>query len=763
MTIKTIFKIAKLELSTLFYSPVAWLVLVIFTFQSGLSFTEIITRWEKMFAMGWAPPGFTMNIFSDTSRGFFASVQGNLYLYIPLLTMGLISREISSGSIKLLLSSPIKISEIVLGKYVAMLIYGLLLILALVPFIITGAYAIPYMDWGLVISGLIGLYLLICAYAAIGLFMSSLTSYQVVAALCTLVMLAALNFIGTVWQDIAFVRDITYFLSIAGRSSKFISGLISSKDIIYFIIIVVSFIGLTIMKLNGGRETISLMLKTSRYALFISVMLMFGYISSRPLVSLYYDMTATESRTLTKNTQQILKQLTKPLKVTTYANLFDNFFPNFTPKRFNVELDRAEQYTRFLPGMQFDYVFYYDTTFSDPYLFQSEPTLTKKQLAKKVAKTYDMKVSQFLSPEEIRKVIDLMPEENRTVRLYEYDGKRAFTRMFMDNLQHPSEQEITAVLKGFLTPQPIIAFANGNNERDIKRSGDKDYQFVTARLDFRYALINQGFKVIDVFLDQQDIPGNIAALVIADPKAAYNEVAVKRIQSYIDAGGNMLFAGEPGRQAILNPLLKPLGVQLTDGVLIEESKDFAPDFVLAKYAATAGNYSNDWKDTGAVLSLSGAAALQFEKSGPFHIEPVIVTNKNDTWNKLGMVNLDSAKVVYDPALGDKKESLPTGVALTRKIAGKEQRIMVFGDADFICKSELMRDNIRTSNFNLTVGMFKWFSNGAFPIDTSRPELKDDKLRITSDGVDTLKMIFLGLIPGLVIIAGAVILIRRKRN
>ncbi len=110
------------------------------------------------------------------------AVAKNFYLYVPLLTMGLVSREFQSGSIKLLLSSPVKIKEIVLGKYIAMMTYGIIFIAILCLYILAGYYSIKSLDLGLLASGLIGIYLLFCAYAAIGLFMSCLTSYQVVAA-----------------------------------------------------------------------------------------------------------------------------------------------------------------------------------------------------------------------------------------------------------------------------------------------------------------------------------------------------------------------------------------------------------------------------------------------------------------------------------------------------------------------------------------------------------------------------------------------------
>ena len=63
--------------------------------------------------------------------------------------------------------------------------------------------------------------------------MSSITSYQVVAAMGTLAILAVLNFIGDVGQGIAFVRDITYWLSMSGRAYKFLAGMICSEDMLY--------------------------------------------------------------------------------------------------------------------------------------------------------------------------------------------------------------------------------------------------------------------------------------------------------------------------------------------------------------------------------------------------------------------------------------------------------------------------------------------------------------------------------------------------
>lgn len=120
---KTIFRLAKTELRILFCSPVSWLILVIFAFQAGLNFSENFGNQLKRLALEYGLGEVTMQTFAGYT-GLLVSMVKSLYLYIPLITMGLMSRELSSGSIKFLYSSPITTTQIILGKYLSMLVYG---------------------------------------------------------------------------------------------------------------------------------------------------------------------------------------------------------------------------------------------------------------------------------------------------------------------------------------------------------------------------------------------------------------------------------------------------------------------------------------------------------------------------------------------------------------------------------------------------------------------------------------------------------------
>jgi ABC-2 type transport system permease protein len=755
---KKIFKIARLELNILFYSPIAWLLVIIFGVQAGLTFTEILYAQETSQQLE-RPLQVLSKVLFAGDNGLFKAVQDTLYLYIPLLTMGLLSRETSSGSIKLLLSSPVKISEIVFGKFLSIVIYSFLLIVVLSLYVIAAHFSIEALDVPFVLGGLLGLFLLACAYAAIGLFMSSLTSYQVVAAISTLAVLAGLNFIGQIGQDYDLVRDITYWVSISGRADNIVNGLVTSRDIIYFILVIGLFLSLTIMKLNGGRQTLSLATKTMRYSLLIGLVLIVGYVTSLPALTGYYDTTRFKDRTVTPSpqTQKLIEQIKTPLTITSYVNVVHYTAPYGAPKNRIKDMEQFQRYQRFLPDMKMNYVMYYDTTM---YNFDTTKTLIEK--AKKASEAHGFTFKKLLTPEQIKEKINLIPEENRFVRIVEIDGKKTALRMYDDMVAYPKEAEISAAIKRLLYKPALAGFLKGNEERNTNKIGDKDYKGITKGLSTRGSLINQGFDVIDLALDSlQEIPLDLAVLIIADPKDEYNEAQTRKIENYIAAGGNIVFAGEPGRQSLLNPMLKKLGISLIPGTLLEESENFELDLIQASFTKEAADYGFTFYDK-AIVTFPGASGIQYKDSGDFKITPLLFTNKAVSWNKLGEFDLKIDKVTFNPQT-ETKQSVPVAVALSRNVSGKEQKIMVFGDADFLSNAELGRYTPHTVNGLFSMRMFKWFSNGEYPVDVSRPESIDTKILVSRKQINWQKGLFLGFLPFAIGLFGSVTLIRRKRN
>lgn len=806
---KTLLRVAGTELRTLFYSPIAWFLMIVFLIQCGIVYLSGIENVAKTQEIG----GIGLQYIRDLTeriflspRGLFGTVMQNLYLYIPLLTMGLISRETSSGTIRLLYSSPIKVREIILGKFVAMMVYSLLLVGIVGIFLVSGLFHVQSPDTGILMTAALGFYLLLCAYSAIGLFMSCLTTYQVVAAVCTFVMIGILSYIGTMWQGIEFVRELTYFLSISGRTEHMLAGLLTTKDVIYFLVIIYIFLGLSIYKLKAGMESKPAIVKAGRYIGVIASALLIGYISSIPSLIGYYDATANKTRTLTPNAQKIIKELgDEPLEVIAYNNLLGRYWFFGSPESYNQNLARWEPYMRFKHNIELKTVRYYDSAFDNPYMFRGYPGKTIKEVAEQYAKSSDISLKGIKTPEEIRKIIDLRPEMNRYVMQLKYKGKTTFLRVFDDQQMWPGETEVSAALKRLLQAKlPKVGFLTGSLERDIDKMGDREYKALTNLSTFRNSLVNQGFDVDTVSLENQDVPADISMLVVADPKLELSEATATRLQQYIDKGGNLLIAGEPGKQAILNPLLQPLGVQIMEGMVIQESKEFAPNLVTPDLTDFAANFSKTLAKSKAdsmKISMPGVAGLSYTNGGAYSIRPLLLTDGKLSWNRMQKLDLEmftsaSAKsssiqaipvaegtgmvavaqhasmgknqpiagtVTFSAADGDIRGPIPTALSLTRKVNGKEQRIIVTGDADFMSNSELQRFNIRTANFAFNTSLFSWLSYGEFPIDTSRPDSKDNRVNVTLDQVDFLRIIYIWVLPGLLLAFGSILLIRRKRK
>jgi ABC-2 type transport system permease protein len=826
---RKILKIAKIELSILFYSPVAWLVLAIFMIQCGISFLSNLQQINTGLSLGYQTNPITRSLFSGNS-GLFTIMQGTLYLYLPILTMGLMSRETSSGSIKLLLSSPVKLTQIILGKYFAIIAYGLALIAILLMYGIIGSVFIKDVDLGLIFSGLVGLYLLICTYAAIGLFMSCLTTYQVVAAISTLAVFTIMRYVGTVGQEIDFVRDLTYFLSISGRTEKMIAGLITTKDVFYYLIIITSFLSLCVLRLKTERELKSWTTKAGRYVLLVCCALLLGYLTSRPVFTGYWDTTAGKALTITKNSQEITKQFDGELKVTTYANMLDQNLWPVLPKSRNTDLSRLEEFKRFIPGMDVEYVYYYQKPVDTNYrYYKYNPNLKGiediEKIADKMSTNMGIDGDLFMSPAKINKLVNLEPEGYLLVRKLEYKGKSTFLRFYMGDYDpYASEAEVTAALKRLLIKAPRVVFITGNNERGIDNRADRDYRQISSVKTRRKALVNQGFDVDTVNLNMQDIPADADVVVLADPTTLFNAAAQQKLTAYITKGGNMMVNGQPGRQQILNPILQQLGVQLKPGILVKPDKNLTPGFVNAQISAQAAsidsNIARMQKGRG-IITMQGAAAVENMASGSFKIEPLLMSNAGG-WNKvfseddmskaskptfvkvpvkkvagmapsaitsspgavmvavpvsmgnyqppnhssvppkLGSIDLTTADLSFNAAGGDQKGVFPIAVTLTRAINGKQQRIVVSGDADFISNGELSRPRSKYNEYYLQ-GLFRWLSNGTFPIDVTTPQAKDMDLKVSRGQITGLMWLCKGIIPALIAILGAIILFKRRRN
>jgi ABC-2 type transport system permease protein len=162
-----------------------------------------------------------------------------LCFVVPLVTMGVLADERRSGTIELLITMPVKDSEVILGKYAAALVMCTLLLLATLVYPIA-MFVWPWhlgaLDWGPVWAGYLGLFLMCTAGVSIGMVFSGITESNVIAFFATFLAMLGLYSIGFLVEPLkGAVGDTLAFLSFQTRYTPFARGLIDTRNVVYFL------------------------------------------------------------------------------------------------------------------------------------------------------------------------------------------------------------------------------------------------------------------------------------------------------------------------------------------------------------------------------------------------------------------------------------------------------------------------------------------------------------------------------------------------
>ena len=240
--------IIRKELSMLFISPLAWILLALiqlvltWVFLVRLdAFLEIQSQLMQIAN----PPGITEIIISPV----FAMAAIILLMVTPLLSMRLLAEERRNHTLTLLISAPVSMTDIVIGKFLGLMVFFLAVITLIVALSISlrlgGA-----LDFGLLLSNTLGLFLVTACFSALGLYISSLTAQPVIAAIGTLGVLLGLWMINLAASE---TDGWLQYFSLLKHFEQFNQGLIDTLSIAYFILFIVTFLVLTIRRLDGER------------------------------------------------------------------------------------------------------------------------------------------------------------------------------------------------------------------------------------------------------------------------------------------------------------------------------------------------------------------------------------------------------------------------------------------------------------------------------------------------------------------------------
>jgi ABC-2 type transport system permease protein len=255
---RNILAIVERELRAYFSSPIAYVVLTIFVFLSGLFFRSILAQVMQMglisqmqaAQLGPRP----MDMPGMISRGFLSTMSVILLFIMPMLTMGLFSEEKKRGTIELLLTAPVTDLQVVLGKFFAAGTFFIILLLSTaIPTAVLYIYSSPAS--GPILTAYLGLLLYGLSIVAIGLFISTLTENQIIAAVLSFGTIMVLWLVDVVANNAESPtsKGILTYLSILSHLDDFMKGVLSTSHIIFYLSLMLVGLFLTYRSIDSLR------------------------------------------------------------------------------------------------------------------------------------------------------------------------------------------------------------------------------------------------------------------------------------------------------------------------------------------------------------------------------------------------------------------------------------------------------------------------------------------------------------------------------
>ena len=227
------------ELSVFFYSPIAYVVLAVFLGVTGAFFVT---------------DNFVPGAESSLRVTFGTYLPVILVFVMPLLTMRLLADEFRGGTIETLMTAPVSDADVILGKFLGTLVFYLVMLAATLLYVVLVAAYGP-LDVGLVLCTYFGLFLVGALYISVGLFFSACTRSQVVAGMCTLVLLAVTTLLANYLAQAqeGTVRVLLQHVSVLAHFQDFARGLVDTNHLIFFLSSTACFLFLAVKVLESRR------------------------------------------------------------------------------------------------------------------------------------------------------------------------------------------------------------------------------------------------------------------------------------------------------------------------------------------------------------------------------------------------------------------------------------------------------------------------------------------------------------------------------
>ena len=251
---RNVMAIADRELRSYFASPIAYVVIGFFALVFGVMYASImswfVTQGMQM-GMGMGPQNLNVN--QQLIRPLMLNLAVISLFLLPAITMRTYAEEKRSGTIELLLTSPLTDMQIVLGKFLgALALYVIMLAITLIHIGLLFRFGQP--DWKPLVTGYVGMFLFGASFVSIGLFISSLTRNQIIAGVATFavgLLVWVIDWVGSLFGPTA--ESVFRYLSMTGHLEDFIKGVVDTKHVVYYLSFIAFGLFLTLRSVDSER------------------------------------------------------------------------------------------------------------------------------------------------------------------------------------------------------------------------------------------------------------------------------------------------------------------------------------------------------------------------------------------------------------------------------------------------------------------------------------------------------------------------------
>jgi len=253
--VTNVLAIAQKELRSYFASPIAYIIIGFFALLFGFMYTSIldwfIRQGMQMSMMGMGPRN--MNVNQQMIRPLFLNVSVLLLFILPFLTARSYAEEKRTGTVELLLTSPLTDLQIVMGKFAgAMALFGVLMAITALHIGLLFFFGTP--EWRALLAGYLGIVLFGGCIVAIGLFISSLTQNQIIAGVATFAVILMLWVVDWLAESVGpRTGDVLRYLSMTAHLDDFVKGVVDTKHIVYYLSVIGFGLFLTVRSIDAER------------------------------------------------------------------------------------------------------------------------------------------------------------------------------------------------------------------------------------------------------------------------------------------------------------------------------------------------------------------------------------------------------------------------------------------------------------------------------------------------------------------------------